>query len=33
MRSRIGSVVDCIHVPVLISSSCFLRHKMHTQIT
>ena len=32
MGSLLISAVLCIQVPVLISSSCFLRHRMHTHI-
>ena len=32
MGSLLISAVLCIHVPVLISNSCFLRQRMHTQI-
>ena len=32
MGSLLNSVLLCIHVPVLMSNSCFFRHKMHTQI-
>ena len=36
IRRRMGSVLKsdvlCIQVPVLISNSCFLRHKMQTHI-
>ena len=33
MGSSARSVDRCIQVPVLISSSCFLRQRMQTQIT
>ena len=32
MGSLLISAVLCIQVPVLMSSSCFFLHKMHTQI-
>ena len=32
MGSLLISAVLCIHVPVLMSNSCFFRHNMQTQI-